>query len=134
MNTIELITFRIGQQSFGADVASILHIFKLSSEIDTKYFERNNIPVINISDHSTTSIISNDEERRVIIVKKNGEKTGILVDNIMEIFITTINNIRILPSFITGISRWDCLWGVINLKGKLLLLLDLRKIKKGGKK
>ena len=85
------------------------------------------IPVINLSNKFGFNSCSVDSTNKVIVVKKELGKFGVIVDDVNEV--TTVNEevIDYSSSVSTIISR-KYMKGIIREKNNLIILLDLNKV------
>ena len=90
-------------------------------------YEEEVIPVINLSNKFGFNSCSVDSTNKVIVVKKEIGKFGVIVDDVNEV--TTVNEevIDYSSSVSTIISR-KYMKGIIREKNNLIILLDLNKV------
>ena len=90
-------------------------------------YEEEVIPVINLSNKFGFNSCSVDSTNKVIVVKKELGKFGVIVDDVNEV--TTVNEevIDYSSSVATIISK-KYIKGIIKEKQNLIILLDLNKV------
>lgn len=71
----------------------------------------------------------NDENKKIIIIKRDENKFGIIVDNVYEVKDVEESLLEEAPEITIGIGR-KYIKGLIKLDEKIVILLDLDKILK----
>lgn len=137
MKEIRLLVFKLNGEYFATDIMEVERI--LGSIGTTKLpdspsflegiikYEEEVIPVINLSNKFGFNSSSVDSTSKVIVVKKEIGKFGVIVDDVNEV--TTVNEevIDYSSSVSTIISR-KYMKGIIREKNNLIILLDLNKV------
>ena len=137
MKEIRILVFKLNGEYFATDIMEVERI--LGSIGTTKLpdspsflegiikYEEEVIPVINLSNKFGFNSSSVDSTSKVIVVKKEIGKFGVIVDDVNEV--TTVNEevIDYSSSVSTIISR-KYMKGIIREKNNLIILLDLNKI------
>lgn len=134
---IKIVSFELGGELYGMKVYEIEEILKLPviEEIPNTpdYIEgvinrRGNIvPIVNIANKFTLKEKEADEESRIIVIDIGEEAVGILVDKVIEIVKIDDENIEEPPEISTGIPK-EAFIGVYNLNGRMLILLEVKKV------
>ncbi|MBC7792066.1 MAG: chemotaxis protein CheW [Clostridia bacterium] len=68
-----------------------------------------------------------DGEATHVIVRTDDETTSLMVDAVEDVITVTDDSFEAPPQSLTGLER-DCITGVHKLDGRLLLILDARRI------
>ena len=137
MKEIRILVFKLNGEYFATDIMEVERI--LGSIGTTKLpdshsflegiikYEEEVIPVINLSNKFGFNSSSVDSTSKVIVVKKEIGKFGVIVDDVNEV--TTVNEevIDYSSSVSTIISR-KYMKGIIREKNNLIILLDLNKV------
>ena len=137
MKEIRILVFKLNGEYFATDIMEVERI--LGSIGTTKLpdspsflegiikYEEEVIPVINLSNKFGFNSCSVDSTNKVIVVKKELGKFGVIVDDVNEV--TTVNEevIDYSSSVATIISR-KYMKGIIKEKQNLIILLDLNKV------
>ena len=137
MKEIRILVFKLNGEYFATDIMEVERI--LGSIGTTKLpdspsflegiikYEEEVIPVINLSNKFGFNSSSVDSTSKVIVVKKEIGKFGVIVDAVNEV--TTVNEevIDYSSSVSTIISR-KYMKGIIREKNNLIILLDLNKV------
>ena len=137
MKEIRILVFKLNGEYFATDIMEVERI--LGSIGTTKLpdspsflegiikYEEEVIPVINLSNKFGFNSCSVDSTNKVIVVKKELGKFGVIVDDVNEV--TTVNEevIDYSSSVATIISK-KYIKGIIKEKQNLIILLDLNKV------
>ena len=137
MKEIRILVFKLNGEYFATDIMEVERI--LGSIVTTKLpdspsflewiikYEEEVIPVINLSNKFGFNSCSVDSTNKVIVVKKELGKFGVIVDDVNEV--TTVNEevIDYSSSVATIISK-KYIKGIIKEKQNLIILLDLNKV------
>lgn len=137
MKEIRILVFKLNGEYFATDIMEVERI--LGSIGTTKLpdspsflegiikYEEEVIPVINLSNKFGFNSCSVDSTNKVIVVKKELGKFGVIVDDVNEV--TTVNEevIDYYSSVATIISK-KYIKGIIKEKQNLIILLDLNKV------
>ena len=137
MKEIRILVFKLNGEYFATDIMEVERI--LGSIGITKLpdspsflegiikYEEEVIPVINLSNKFGFNSCSVDSTNKVIVVKKELGKFGVIVDDVNEV--TTVNEevIDYSSSVATIISK-KYIKGIIKEKQNLIILIDLNKV------
>lgn len=137
MKEIRILVFKLNGEYFATDIMEVERI--LGSIGTTKLpdspsflegiikYEEEVIPVINLSNKFGFNSSNVDSTSKVIVVKKEVGKFGVIVDDVNEV--TTVNEevIDYSSSVATIISK-KYIKGIIKEKQNLIILLDLNKV------
>ena len=137
MKEIRILVFKLNGEYFATDIMEVERI--LGSIGTTKLpdspsflegiikYEEEVIPVINLSNKFGFNSSSVDSTSKVIVVKKEIGRFGVIVDDVNEV--TTVNEevIDYSSSVATIISK-KYIKGIIKEKQNLIILLDLNKV------
>ena len=137
MKEIRILVFKLNGEYFATDIMEVERI--LGSIGTTKLpdspsflegiikYEEEVIPVINLINKFGFNSSSVDSTSKVIVLKKEIGKFGVIVDDVNEV--TTVNEevIDYSSSVSTIISR-KYMKGIIREKNNLIILLDLNKV------
>ena len=137
MKEIRILVFKLNGEYFATDIMEVERI--LGSIGITKLpdspsflegiikYEEEVIPVINLSNKFGFNSCSVDSTNKVIVVKKELGKFGVIVDDVNEV--TTVNEEVIdYSSSVASIISKKYIKGIIKEKQNLIILLDLNKV------
>lgn len=137
MNEIRILVFKLNGEYFATDIMEVERI--LGNVGTTKLpdspnflegiikYEEQVIPVINLYKKFGFNACKVDETNKVIVVKKELGKFGVIVDDVNEV--TTVNHEKIdYSSSVSTIISRKYIKGIIREKQNLIILLDLNKV------
>ena len=137
MNEIRVLVFKLSGEYFATD---IMDVERILGNVETtklpespKYlegiikYEEQVIPVINLYKKFNFSNSELKESSKVVVVKKDIGKFGVIVDDVNEV--TTVNEdaIDTSASVVSIVSR-KYMKGIIRERENLVMLLDLNKV------
>lgn len=137
MKEIRVLVFKLSGEYFATD---IMDVERILGNVETtklpespKYlegiikYEEQVIPVINLYKKFNFSNSELKESSKVVVVKKDIGKFGVIVDDVNEV--TTVNEdaIDISASVVSIVSR-KYMKGIIRERENLIMLLDLNKV------
>jgi purine-binding chemotaxis protein CheW len=138
MSTQEYVTFRIGDQSFGASVAEIHDVFRPAAMTPVPLSPGEIAGVLNLRGRIVTAIDTRARlglpprngdrtDQLAIGVERDGESFGLIIDDIGEVVRLEEDEMEDNPVNLdpvwAGMSR-----GVYRLKGSLLLIMDIDRV------
>ncbi len=135
--TQQLVSFRLAQEEYGIEITKVQEII-LMGEItrvpQTPRFIKGLInlrsTVIPIVDLRTRFGLPDQEagdETRIMVVNVVGKTLGIIVDAVSEVLRISPEQISPPPPTVAGLGK-EYLTGLIKLKNRLLILLDIDRI------
>ena len=136
MNEIKILIFKLGNEFYATDIMEVERILGyqeptvlpdspdfLDGVID---YETGVLPVINLVKKFKFKSI-NSIEKKIIVVKKENGKIGILVDSVSEVLSITEDEINNSDSLSTLISK-RYIRGLVKKNNSIVILLNLDKI------
>lgn len=136
-NDLKVLIFSIDNQYYATDIMEVERI--LEYEEPTKLpdspdfvdgvinYQGNIISVMSLDKRFNLQNSLNSREAKIIVVKQNEDKIGIIVDLVSEVKNVSANNIENPPDIVAGISK-RYLKGLIKLENKIIILLNLSTI------
>ena len=133
---MQLVAFRLNDEEYGVEILETQEIIEMQRI--TKIPNAPNfvegiislrgeiIPIIDLRKRFNLDI-SNEEEQRIIIVETEGNKVGMIVDEVKEVLSISKDTVKPPPKIAGGINK-KYLEGVTKIDDKLLVLLNLTKI------
>lgn len=139
MDEMKILIFNLGKEFYATDISEVERI--LGSEKTTKLpdspsflegvidYEEGILPVINLVKRFNKSLEDNFnlEDKKIIVVKKEFGKIGILVDNVSEVLSIgkdEVNN----PKTVSSLVSKEYMRGFIRKNDNIVIMLDLDKI------
>lgn len=136
MKEIKILIFKLGNENYATDIMEVERI--LGYDEPTKLpevpqflegvikYENYTLPIINLNNRFSLESKS-DEDKKIIVVKREGQKYGILVDNVTEVGNINENEIH-SPEDITTLISKQYIKGLVRKKEEIIILLNLNKI------
>ena len=142
---LQLITFKIGQETFGVDILSIKEVNRMMEItrlprapgfIKGVINLRGKIlPIIDTRKRFHLEPKDPDRHTRIIIIERDDKLVGIIVDEVLEVLRISAGIVDPPPPFVAGIDT-TFIRGVGKLDERLLILIDIDKLmsapEKGG--
>lgn len=132
-NNVKILIFSLNNEYFSTDINQVERI--ISFEQPTPLPESPNfiegvlkheekiLPIINMN--KKLGFLDKDSvNKKIIIVKREEKKFGIIVDNVYEVKDIEKNLLEEVPQITTGINR-KYIKNLIKLEDKIVILLDL---------
>lgn len=137
MNEIRILVFKLNGELFATD---IMEVERILGNVDTTKlpdspdflegvikYEEEVIPVINLYKKFNFANEVVDENKKIIVIKKEVGKFGVIVDDVNEV--TSINEAKIdKSSSVSTIVSKKYMKGIIREENNLIMLLDLNNI------
>lgn len=136
MNEIKILIFKLGNEFYATDIMEVERILGyqdptvlpdspdfLDGVID---YETGVLPVINLVKKFKFKLMDSNE-KKIIVVKKESGKIGILVDSVSEVLSITEDEINNSDSLSTLISK-KYIRGLVKKNNNIVILLNLDKI------
>lgn len=90
-------------------------------------YEQSILPIISLSKKFNLGEDKESESRKIIVVKRNENKFGIIVENVYEVRDVSSDSMEEAPPITATIDR-KYIAGLIKLENNIVILLDLEKI------
>lgn len=140
-NDVQVVGFRIGRETFALPIAAVHEIVR-PPEITAvphaaEYVEgvinlRGRIlPVIDLRRRFGETRIENTNKNRILVVDSDGRLVGLLVDAASEVLKLASAHIEAPPE-VFGDGESNYVTGVAKHQGRLIMLVDLKKILQRG--
>lgn len=134
----QLVIFNLGEEEFGVDINEVNSIIKMTSITRIPNSQDFIEGVINLRGRIIVVIDlakkiglpsrENDKNTRIIVIETKETMIGMIVDHSREAIRISQDKIQPPPAIITNKIKSDYLEGVVVLKERLLILLDLAKV------
>lgn len=136
-NEIKMLIFSLNGENYATDIKDVERIlgYQVPTVLpDSPYFvkgvinyEEKILPIISLSEKFNFGEDKETESRKIIIVKRNDKKFGIIVENVYEVRDVNSDLVEVAPPITTKVER-KYINGLIKLEDKIVILLDLDKI------
>lgn len=133
---LQIVGFRVGQQSFGVPIAvvhEIVRVPEITAVPDSPDFVEGVInlrgkivPVVDLRKRFGEKTITRNKKNRILVSESEGKLVGLIVDAASEVLKISENEIDPPPQVL---DRGDLSYvtGVGKLHGRLMILIDLNK-------
>jgi len=134
---IQLVTFRLGGETYGIDVMHVQEVLRISEIAPVPGAPSYVLGIINLRGNVVTVIdtrarfglpaVETDDSSRIVIIESDDQIVGILVDSVAEVVELNQSEIDSAPSVGTEEnSRY--IQGVANKESGLLIVVDLHRL------
>ncbi|GAA0115830.1 chemotaxis protein CheW [Clostridium senegalense] len=134
---IKMLIFSIGDQFYAENIMDVerILIYEEPTELpDAPSFlkgiinyEGSILPVISLSDKFNKHGEKIKDELKIIVVRDEERKIGIIVDSVSEVKPINVNNIEVAPDIASDISK-RYIQGLIKEKDRIIIFLSLSNI------
>jgi len=134
----QLVTFRLGQAEFGADIMDVKEIIRVPDitkvpnapdyVVGACNLRGNVLPIVDGRTRFNLEKKAIDEYSRVLVIDVDGKATGMIVDKVSEVMKANTVDIEEPPNIVKNVDA-DYLQGVVKLEqgNRLIMLLDVVK-------
>ena len=143
-NEIQLVSFLLGEEEFGADILMVQEIIRMQPITrvpNAPHFVEGVInlrgkviPIVDLRKRLNVEGIQDQKKIRIIVVDVDGKITGFIVDAVSQVLRIPKSIIEPAPSIVIAGIDSEYITGVSKLDDKLLILLDFSKILTGREK
>ncbi len=140
---LQLVTFKLGDEEYAIDILKVQEVNRMvditAVPNSINYLEGvinlrgRVIPVINLRKKFALDAKTLDTQSRIMVVDV-GITIGIIVDSVSEVLRISPDTVEPPPAMAGGGAESDYIKGIGKLQDRLLILLDIDKLLKGGAK
>jgi len=134
---VQLVTFRVGGEEFGLDVFQVHEILRYTEPtpmpkapafVEGVLDVRGTlVPVVDLRKRFELHEVPYDDDTRIILVDFQGERLGLIVDEVSEVLRVPETSVAPAPSYVRGLAA-EFIRGIVRLESRLVVLLDLERI------
>ena len=134
---VQLVTFRVGGEEFGLDVFQVHEILRYTEPtpmpkapafvegvLDVRGAL---VPVVDLRKRFELHEVLYGDDTRIILVDFQGERLGLIVDEVSEVLRVPETSVSPPPQFVRGLAA-EFIRGIVRLESRLVVLLDLERI------
>ncbi len=135
---LQLVGFKLGKEEFAVDILNVNEILKMmevtlvpnspDSIQGIVNIRGRIIPVIDTRLKLNMPRKEYDKDTRIMVVETNNKTVGFIVDEVNEVLRIPKNVTEPSPDLVTSKIHSDYITSVAKLEGRLLILLDLKKL------
>lgn len=133
---VQIVGFRVGRETFGVPIGlvhEILRVPEITAVPDSPAcvegvinLRGKIVPVVDLRKRFGQPAQSNGKKNRILVAEVEGKLAGLMVDSASEVLKLPLSEIEQPPSALSGEQNYVS--GVGKLNGRLIILLDLKKI------
>lgn len=137
INEIKMLIFGLNGEHYATDIKDVERILGYQEPTvlpDAPFFvkgvinyEQSILPIISLSKKFNFGDDRESENRKIIIVKRDENKFGIIVENVYEVRDVNSDLLEVAPPITETIDK-KYISGLIKLEDNIVILLDLGKI------
>ena len=137
VNEMKMLIFSLNGERYATDIKEVERILGYQEPtvipdaprfvMGVINYEQSIIPIISLSRKFNFGDDKESENRKIIVVKREEKKFGIIVENVYEVRDINDDLVESVPS-ITGTIERKYISGLIKLEDNIVILLDLEKI------
>jgi purine-binding chemotaxis protein CheW len=134
---VQLVTFRVGGEEFGLDVFQVHEILrhaeptpmpKAPAFVEGVLDVRGTlVPVVDLRKRFELHEVGYDDDTRIILVDFQGERLGLVVDEVSEVIRVPETAVTPPPQYVRGLAA-EFIRGIVRMESRLVVLLDLERI------
>ena len=136
-NDVKMLIFGLNGEHYATDIKEVERILGYQeptilqeSPVFVKgviNYEQSILPIISLSRKFKLGEDKEDENKKIIVIKREEKKFGIIVENVYEVRDVNTDSIEVTPSITSTIER-EYINGLIKLEDNIVISLDLEKI------
>jgi purine-binding chemotaxis protein CheW len=133
---IQVVTFRVGRQDFAFDILQVERILRYEKPAGVPRapdylegvlrFEGGAIPVVDLRKRLEVDATVTDETR-LVVLGFEGERIGVLVDEVREVLRVDAGTIAAPPPLVRGLAA-EYIAGILTQGERTVVLLNARKL------
>jgi purine-binding chemotaxis protein CheW len=134
---VQLVTFRVGGEEFGLDVFQVHEILRYTEPtpmpkapafVEGVLDVRGTlVPVVDLRKRFELHDVAYGDDTRIILVDFQGERLGLIVDEVSEVLRVPETSVTAPPQYVRGLAA-EFIRGIVRLETRLVVLLDLERI------
>lgn len=136
-NEMKILIFDLNGEKYATDISNVERIYGYEEPTELPdapnfikgviNYEGKILPVISLYTKFNFGMESFNEEKKIIVVRRDGRGYGIVVDNVSEVRSIKSDDFDEAPTIATVVSK-RYITGLVKLDGNIIILLDLAKI------
>lgn len=134
---VQLVTFRVGGEEFGLDVFQVHEILRFQEPtpmpkapafVEGVLDVRGTlVPVVDLRKRFEVHDLRYDDDTRIVLVDFQGERLGLVVDEVSEVMRVPETAVSPPPQYVKGLAA-EFIRGIVRLEGRMVVLMDLDRI------
>jgi purine-binding chemotaxis protein CheW len=141
--TIQVVSFKLGSEEYGVDIAQVQEINRMVSVTHVprapQFMEGvinlrgQLIPIIDLRTRFAMPRAEHTKNTRIVVTEIGTKRVGMVVDSVSEVLRLPVDQIEDAPEMLTGVDT-EYIRGVGKVEDRLIILLDLARIISGAEK
>jgi purine-binding chemotaxis protein CheW len=138
MAEIKVVTFLIGKEKYGIEITKIDAVTEFNNvtrlpnapifvEGVFDFREKEVLPLINLRRKFNLPEYEDKKNSKILILKLNGKKIGLLVDDVKDVVSFSPDKIEEKPD-ILGINNLSFIFGIVKASNIMIIILDINKL------
>ena len=134
---VQLVTFKVGGEEFGLDVFQVHEILRFTEPtpmpkapafVEGVLDVRGTlVPVVDLRKRFEVHELRYDDDTRIVLVDFQGERLGLVVDEVSEVMRVPETAVSPPPQYVKGLAA-EFIRGIVRMENRLVVLLDLERI------
>lgn len=136
-NEMKILIFDLNGEKYATEISNVERIYGYEEPTELPdapsfikgviNYEGKILPVISLYTKFHFGMETIDEDKKIIVVRRDGRGYGIIVDNVSEVRTIKSDDFEEAPTIATSVSK-RYITGLVKLSGDIIILLDLAKI------
>jgi purine-binding chemotaxis protein CheW len=137
METIQVVSFKLGAEEYGVDIAQVQEINRMVSVTHVPRaphfmegvinLRGQLIPIIDLRTRLGMPRAEHTKNTRIVVTEIGTKRVGMVVDSVSEVLRLPIEQIEDAPEMLSGVDT-EYIRGVGKIEDRLIILLDLARI------
>jgi purine-binding chemotaxis protein CheW len=143
MSTIQVVSFKLGSEEYGVDIAqvqeinrmvAITHVPRAPQFMEGVINLRGQlIPIIDLRTRFGMPRAEHTKNTRIVVTEIGSKRVGMVVDSVSEVLRLDVGQIEDAPEMISGIDT-EYIRGVGKIEDRLIIMLDLARVISGAER
>lgn len=144
MATIQVVSFKLGSEEYGVDIAqvqeinrmvAITHVPRAPQFMEGVINLRGQlIPIIDLRTRFGMPRAEHTKNTRIVVTEIGAKRVGMVVDSVSEVLRIPVEQIEDAPEMISGGVDTEYIRGVGKIEDRLIIMLDLARIISGAER
>ncbi|BDE06041.1 chemotaxis protein CheW [Vulcanimicrobium alpinum] len=143
MDTIQVVSFKLGSEEYGVDIAQVQEINRMVAVTNVPRapvfmegvinLRGQLIPIIDLRTRFAMPRAEHTKSTRFVVTEIGTKRVGMVVDSVSEVLRLPTDAIEDAPEMIAGVDT-EYIRGVGKIEDRLIILLDLAKVITGAER
>lgn len=134
---LQVVSFQLGREVFAIDILQVQEIIRMMEITQVPEapvhvegiinLRGKVIPVVDLRKRFNLPVKEEDQEERIIVLKRENNPVGMIVDAVSEVLRFPRETVEPAPSMVSNIDS-KSIAGVAKVEDRILILLDMEKL------